>query len=213
MTSLSRTRIMIVDDHPPIIQALSAFLKTEPEFDVVAVAKTADEARLLSGKEEINLVIMDIRLRPGSGIDLTKELVSRFDDLAVLMYSGESNVELVRRAIDAGARGYLLKGADMETIKLGIRIVKAGGVYLDPELPERPKPRFRGETLTPAEERVMRLYGQWKTNEQVADELRLSPATVRTHRNNIMYKLDLSNTTELLREAIRRHGNLDDYEG
>lgn len=204
---------MIVDDHPPIIQALSAFLKTEPEFDVVAVAKTADEARLLSGKEEINLVIMDIRLRPGSGIDLTKELVSRFDDLAVLMYSGESNVELVRRAIDAGARGYLLKGADMETIKLGIRIVKAGGVYLDPELPERPKPRFRGETLTPAEERVMRLYGQWKTNEQVADELRLSPATVRTHRNNIMYKLDLSNTTELLREAIRRHGNLDDYEG
>lgn len=204
---------MIVDDHPPIIQALSAFLKTEPEFDVVAVAKTADEARLLSGKEEINLVIMDIRLRPGSGIDLTKELVSRFDDLAVLMYSGESNVELVRRAIDAGARGYLLKGADMETIKLGIRIVKAGGVYLDPELPERPKPRFRGETLTPAEERVMRLYGQWKTNEQVADELRLSPATVRTHRNNIMYKLDLSNTTELLREAIRRYGNSDDYEG
>ena len=202
-----------MDDHPPIIQALSAFLKTEPEFDVVAVAKTADEARLLSGKEEINLVIMDIRLRPGSGIDLTKELVSRFDDLAVLMYSGESNVELVRRAIDAGARGYLLKGADMETIKLGIRIAKAGGVYLDPELPERPKPRFRGETLTPAEERVMRLYGQWKTNEQVADELRLSPATVRTHRNNIMYKLDLSNTTELLREAIRRHGNLDDYEG
>jgi len=204
---------MIVDDHPPIIQALSAFLKIEPEFDVVAVAKTADEARLLSEKEEINLVIMDIRLRPGSGIDLTKELVSRFDDLAVLMYSGESNVELVRRAIDAGARGYLLKGADMETIKLGIRIVKAGGVYLDPELPERPKPRFRGETLTPAEERVMRLYGQWKTNEQVADELRLSPATVRTHRNNIMYKLDLSNTTELLREAIRRYGNSDDYEG
>ena len=210
MLNTQLVKIMIVDDHPPIIHSLCDFLQTVPNFEAVASAKTAEEARVLMKNSDIDLVIMDVRLKSGNGIDLTIEFNDCYPDLAILIYSGESNVELVRRAKDAGARGYLLKGADLHVIKQAIDIAMSGGFYMDPDLPERPKPRLRGETLTPREEEVMRLFGQWMTTEGISEKLKLKLSTVKTHRNNIMWKLGLNNTPELYKAAVERYGNLDD---
>lgn len=201
---------MIVDDHPAIIQALSDFLNMVPAFEVVAVAKTSKEARLLAQSSAIDLVIMDIRLPDGNGINLTAEFGACYPDLAILAYSGETNVEIVRQARDAGARGYLLKGAELARIKQAIDIVMAGGIYLDRDLPEKPKPSLQGEKLTRSEEAVMRLFAQWMTNKEISQQRGIKLSTVKTHRNNIMWKLGLNNTPQLYREAIRRYGNPDD---
>ena len=212
MTRTSLIKILIVDDHPPILRGLCEFLKTVPTIQMVATAKNAEEARSYMSPE-IDLVIMDIRLGPGlNGIDLTAEFNAQFEDLAILIYSADSNVDLVRRARGAGARGYLLKGTEIEKIKTAIEIVMAGGSYLDPALPEIPKPKPHGETLTKREDEVMRLYAKWMTTEQISKELELKLSGAKAHRNNIMWKLGLYNTTELLREAIRRYGNPDDQE-
>jgi DNA-binding NarL/FixJ family response regulator len=118
-------------------------------------------------------------------------------------------VEVVRLAKEAGARGYVLKTSDDPVIKEAIEIVMAGGIYMDRDLPEVPKPRPGEETLTPKEEKVFRLLGRWMTREQIAEELKIKLATVNCHCNHISEKLDLKGNTALLREAIRRYGNPD----
>lgn len=200
---------MIIEDHPAVIHGLCVFLDTVSKFEVVGVAKNIEEARRFMQNNIVDLVIMDIRLGAGNGIDLTEELSTLYPDLAVLIYSGQSDVELVRRARNAGARGYLLKGADIQVINQAIEIIMAGGIYLDPDLPEKPKPILPGEKLTPSEEVVMRLFAQWMTNQEICQQLKIKLSTVKTHRNNIMWKLGINNTPELYREAIRRYGNPD----
>ena len=209
MPNTQLVQVMIVEDHPAVIHGLCGYLDTVSKFEVVGVAKNVEEARRLLQNNIVDLVIMDIRLETGNGIDLTEEFSNLYPDLAILIYSGQSDVELVRRARNAGARGYLLKGADIQVINQAIEIIMAGGIYIDPDLPEKPKQILPGETLTPSEEIVMRLFAQWMTNQEVCQQLKIKLSTVKTHRNNIMWKLGISNTPELYREAIRRYGNPD----
>lgn len=212
MSTESPVRIMVVDDLPIVIHGLSQFLETVSRFKVVATAGNADEAREQAKSLEIDLVIMDIRLQsPTNGIDLTAEFSAGTQNLAILIFSDEKYVEFVRRALRAGARGYLLKGADIGKIRSAIDIVMDGGIYLDGKLPERPVPEL--DPLTPAEEKVLQLVAEWKTTKQIAFELKLAESTVKTHKRNIMSKLYLSGSHELEREAIRRYGNPDDRGG
>jgi DNA-binding NarL/FixJ family response regulator len=209
MPNTQLVQIMIVEDHPAVIHGLCGFLDTVSKFKVVGMAKSIEEARCFMQNNIVDLVIMDIRLEAGNGIDLTEEFSNLYPDLAILIYSGQSDVELVRRARNAGARGYLLKGADIQVIHQAIEIIMAGGIYLDPDLPEKPKPILPGEKLTPSEEIVMRLFAQWMTNQEICLQLKIKLSTAKTHRNNIMWKLGINNTPELYREAIRRYGNPD----
>ena len=214
MSTLPLTKIMIVEDHPLIIKGLRDLLEIEPTFKVIAAAGTPEEARLFMLNNDADLVIMDIRLRHNdvtdSGIELTKELIASYPDLFVLIYSDYDNVEFVRRAIEAGARGYLVKGSDVPVIRSAIDSVMAGSIYFDPNLPEKPKRVPQGQDLTKKEKEVLKLIAKWKNNEQIAEELGIKKVTVSTFRYNIMWKLGLSNSTEVLQEAIRRYGDLDD---
>lgn len=210
MPNAKLAHIMIVDDHPPIIQALYDCLETVPMFKVAAAARTAAEARSLIQNNKVDLVIMDIRLPDGNGIDLTTEFAASHPDLAVLIYSSVSNVEILKQARNAGVRGYLLKGAELRKVTLAVEVVLDGGVYLDGDLPKRPVPEREGEKLTPAEDRVLRRFARWMTTKEVSEDLGLKLAGARAHRNNIMWKLGLYNTPQLYREAIKRYGNPDD---
>lgn len=216
MINTQPIKIAIVEDHPPIIQALRDYLNTVPRFKLAGTAKNIEEARVVMGSNEVDVVIMDIRLPDeggtrthDGGIALTDEFSELYPDLAILVYTGETHVETVRLSITAGARGYLLKTSDIPVIEEAIGIVMAGGIYMDRDLPEVPKPRFGGETLTRKEEQVLRLFGRWMKREQIAQELGITLATVNCHCNRIGWKLNLSGNTEFLREAIRRYGNPD----
>lgn len=209
MSTESIVKIMIVEDQPIVIHGLCQFLDIVPAFKVVATAKNTDEARRHVQNLGIDLVIMDIRLQSDiDGIDLTAEFRTQFENLIVLIYSDEKYVEFVRRALRAGARGYLLKGSGIEKIKSAIDTVMDGSIYLDGGLPVRPDPEV--DPLTAREEEILRLVAKWKTTKQIAYELKLADATVKSHKQNIMAKLYLSGLNELEREAIRRYGNPDD---
>jgi DNA-binding NarL/FixJ family response regulator len=209
MPNTEFANILIVDDHPPIIDSLSNCLKTVPTFKVLAAATTGSEARELIQNNKIDLVIMYIRLPDENGINLTLEFIASDPSLAVLIYSSESNVEILKQARNAGVRGYLLKGAELRKVTLAVEIILDGGIYLDRALP-KPVPIPNGEKLTPSEKKVMRRFARWMTTKEVSEDLGLKLAGARAHRNNIMWKLGLYNTPQLYREAIKRYGNPDD---
>jgi len=229
MTDSQPYRVVLIDDHPAIIEALRAFLETVLEFKVVGTAKNIQEAKsVIRNSEspllneiyrvnEIDLVIVDIRLPDADGkmihdggINLTTEFSERYPDMAILIYSADAKLEPVRRALAAGASGYLLKGTDIPVIKQAIAVVMAGGTYLDPGLPGRLKRPLKGETLTRKEEEIMHLFSQWKTRKEIAHILQMATVTVNAHCINISSKLGLRSPIEFYREAIRRYGNPDD---
>lgn len=155
MSSREPINIMIVDGHSAIIHALTDFLKTVPTFNVVAGVKTLAEARHVAQCNTLHLVTIDIRLPDGNGINLAMELGTSHPDLATLAYTSDDKVETVKQARNAGVRGYVLKGAELQRLTLAIEVVLAGGIYLDPDLPKKPMPE--GEKLTPTEDKVMAL--------------------------------------------------------
>lgn len=204
-------KIMIVDDHDCIIQALSASLGAVEEYKVVATAQYAEEARQRICNE-IDLVIMDIRLppRPGTkvqhdcGIGLADEFQKKYPGLEILIFSGEDNVELVQRARSAGAEGYLLKSNTFR-IKEAIRSLRAGRGYTDPDLPKIPR-RNPIEELTDREKDILRHMAQIKPRKQIARDLKIELVTVNCHIKNIKAKLNINSTEELIKRAIEYYG-------
>ncbi len=209
MLNKSRTRIMIVEDHPAMICGLCRILEDKQAYKIVATAQNPEEARRRVKNTKIDLVIMDIRLKSEvDGIDLTAELHTNLADLRVLIYTDEKYVEFVRRALRTGARGYLLKDSGIVKIRRAVDTVRDGSIFLDEDLPELPGPEL--DPLTEAEERVLRRVAQWQTTKQIAYELEIRVPTVKSHKKNIISKLGLRGSHELEREAIRRYGNPDD---
>lgn len=210
MISTVRVNTMIVEDHDLMAFGICEFLETIPIVQVVAKARNADEAQIAARSKKIDLVIMDIRLGTGlNGISLAAELMKGYPDLAILIYSSDSNEELVRRANDAGVRGYVPKGAGIEKFKKAIKIIIAGGSYIDPSLP---KPQREIEPLTPREEEVLKLIAEDKDNDEIGQLLGIKPVGVRAHRANIMAKRDINNAVELYRYAKKIFPNLDNPE-
>lgn len=207
MMSTVRASTMIVEDHDLMAFGICEFLETIPIIQVVAKARNADEAKIAASSKKIDLAIMDIRLGVGlNGISLSSELMEKYPDLAILIYSSDSNAELVRRANDAGVRGYVPKGAGIEKFKKAIEIIIAGGSYFDPNLP---KPQREIELLTPREEEVLKLIAEDKDNDEIGQLLGIKPVGVRAHRANVMSKRDINNAVELYRYAKKLFPNLD----
>jgi DNA-binding NarL/FixJ family response regulator len=202
---------MIVEDHPLLVKGLSNALQAEPTFNVVAAAGTLAEARDLVRRNDLHLVIIDLSLIDGNGINLAREFGTLYPDLPLLIYTNDEDPRHVTEARNAGVRGYLLKRTEFEKLILAIEVVLAGGFYLDRNLPKKkviePLP---APELTATEDKVMRRFARWMTNKEISEELKIKLVTVRSHRTNIMWKLGLYNTPQLYREAIRRHGNPDD---
>ncbi|WP_176754616.1 response regulator transcription factor [Nitrosospira sp. Nl5] len=202
---------MIVDDHPVLIKGLSDALQAEPTFNIVAAAGTLAEARDFAQCNALHLVIIDLFLPDGNGINLAMEFGTLYPDLPLLIYTSDNDPRHVTEARNIGVRGYLLKGTELAKLILAIEVVLAGGFYLDRNLPKikviNPLPASK---LTPSEEKVMRRFARWMTTREVSEDLGLKLPGVRAHRNNIMWKLDLKNTPQLYREAIKRYGNPDD---
>lgn len=207
-THPQQIQTLIVDDHPCTSRGLTVlFSEFVPAIQVVATAKNADDARRVLKNQQVDLVIMDIRLgsRP-NGLDLTAEIQSAFPNLLVLICSLDKNPYLVKRAIEAGARGYVLKDASGEQYKNAIDTITAGGTYLGPPLPPRDI-----EKLTGREEEAMKYLAKDWSDEDIAKKLAIEETTVRTHCTNIMSKLGLRNRKELVAEAKRRYPpDLDD---
>lgn len=200
-------RLLIVDDHPLVRDGLRLRLASLPGVVSVCEAGNADEAWAhmapAAPAEAPNLVLMDVGMKDISGIDLTAALLARHPALRVLMLSMYDNPEYVQRALQAGARGYVLKDAPANDIVSAIQTVAEGGTYLSPAVAGR---LFRGQAprpvLTPREAEILAALGRGHSSKQIARDLDLSVRTVETHRQSIKRKLGIEGQAELIKYAV-----------
>jgi DNA-binding NarL/FixJ family response regulator len=203
-TKQGPVHIMLVDDHPLVRDGLRARLEAVPHFRVVAEAGSGAEALRLLGGARVDLVLMDITMRDGSGIEATAQLSRSHPDIAVLMLSMHDKLEYVSQAMQAGARGYVLKDAPGKDIVLAIDTVMAGGIYYSaPVARQLARPAMPDNQLTSREQEVLRHIANGESNKQIARGLDLSVRTVETHRLNIKRKLGIEGQAELIKFAVQ----------
>jgi DNA-binding NarL/FixJ family response regulator len=199
-------RCVIADDHPAIIDAVSRYLADVDDVEIVASAQNGEQALLLIEEHVPDVAVVDIRMPGLGGIDIARKLSTEGSKTAVILYTGHAERALLLEALDAGARGFLVKEAPLDDLARAIRTVCGGGTYVDPALAgllAGPQAAERLPTVTRREREVLRLLADGMRNEQVAQELSISPLTVRTHVKNAMQKLEADTRTEAVAKALR----------
>jgi len=216
---VAKQRILLVDDHEIVRLGLKALLERHPTFEVVAEAGTAREA--VESVEAFNpdIVVMDIRLPGGSGIEACEEISERFPNSKVIMLTSYAEDEMLFSAIRAGAAGYVLKQIGGEDLVRAIEAVGRGEALLDPAVTQRIFQEVRKaakeeeasafSTLTQQEKHVLLLVSEGRTNREIAKALFLGEGTVRNYVSSILSKLGVSNRAEAAAFAVEH--NLRDY--
>lgn len=214
-------RIVLADDHVMIRQAIARALADVDGFNVVGQASTAEESVEMVAQVAPDVVLMDIGMPGMGGLAATEIICKKYPQVAVLMLTIHDREDYFFKALNAGASGYILKGAEMDELVDAIRAVARGGTYIFPAL--IPKlvtdyvQRARSSTvegrkrreLTPREQQVLQLIAEGHTTTEIAQTLTISPHTVRRHRDHIMAKLNLHSKADLIRFAIQK-GLLDE---
>lgn len=214
--SSETVRIMIVDDHAVVRLGLSNLLARQAGWDVVAEAETVVDAIRLANEYQPDVIVMDIRLSDGSGINACRTIVKNQPQTKVIMLTSFAEDSLLFDAISAGAVGYVLKQVGNDDLVRAIQTVARGDALLDPSVTTQVLAKLRDATrseaftdLTDQEIRVLALITEGKTNKEIASSLFLGEGTVRNYVSNILDKLGLSNRAEATAYAVRH--NLDDY--
>jgi DNA-binding NarL/FixJ family response regulator len=206
-SSATVIRLMLVDDHPLVRDGLRSRLGAVPGFEVVGEAGGAEEALAQMALMHPQLVLMDVGMKDVNGIDLTVMLLEREPELQVLMLSMYDNPEYVQRALQAGARGYVLKDAPASEIIAAIEAVAAGGTFLSPGVSKR---LFRNQAPRPVlssrESQVLSALARGLSSKQIAREMDVSVRTVEAHRQSIKRKLVLGGQAELIKYAVEHAG-------
>ncbi|MEO6206762.1 MAG: response regulator transcription factor [Candidatus Limnocylindrales bacterium] len=194
-------RMLVVDDHEVVRQGLVALLGRREGFQVVAEAGTVAEAIEATRRFEPDIVVMDVRLPDGSGVEACREIRSEFPSTRVVMLTSYPDEEAVLSAIVAGASGYLLKQVRARDLITALETVGRGGSLLDPAVTEKVLERIRriatgGQSdelaaLTAQERRILLLVAEGKTNKEIATEIFLSDKTVKNYVSSILSKLNL----------------------
>ena len=196
--------VLLVDDHSLVRRGFRRMLEDESDMQVVGEAGTGEESVKLAKKLRPQVVVMDCALPGMNGLDATRQIIEESPDTAVLMLSMHSEGTWVRQAIDAGAKGYVLKNAlDLE-LGAAIRKVAAGETVFDPQVEQRSVLKGeRNAALTQRELEVLQMIVDGKSNKEIATALDLSANTIAVHRANIMNSLGIHKTAELVVYAIR----------
>ena len=197
-------RILIVDDHFMVRMGLSASLQVEHDMEVLAEVGSGESAIEAYRKHGPLLVIMDVRLPGMSGTEATAAILSEFPDARILMLSTHSGEEEIYRALQAGARGYVLKSVVREDLLRAIREVWEGRQYLDPAVAALLAQRGSHRSLTTRELEVLRLVAKGFGNKEVAAALNIAEVTVKLHVSHVFEKLNVKDRTEAATAALQR---------
>ncbi len=212
---MAKVRILLADDHTLMRQGLRKILEACPDWEVVAEASTGREAVREALSAEPDVAILDIGMPLLNGIEATRQILRRLPHARVLILSMHADEAYIIRALQAGARGYLLKdSADTDLIR-GVTAIAAGKSFFSPAVASVMLDDYvrrmaqngisdRFESLSEREREIFQLVAEGHSNKEVADLLSVSPATVETHRAHIFQKLDVHNTAELVLYAVRR---------
>jgi DNA-binding NarL/FixJ family response regulator len=198
-------RLVFIEDHPALREGLVLLLGREG-CDVVGAAGTAEEGYDLVRTLDPDVALVDIRLGPDDGIDLTRRLLREDPERRIMLYTGSAEEDLLFSGLDSGARGYALKDGSPRELVEALEVVAEGGTYVDPRL--RPallsrRSTERLPTLSNREREVLDLLAQGLTGEAVAERLVLSAETVKTHIRNAMTKLEAHTRVHAIAIALR----------
>ena len=205
-------RLLIVDNHTLFRQGLVSLLQSEPGMDVIGEAGSGEEALLLFPQLQPDVVLMDVKMPGIGGVEATRRLVEAKPETRILMLTVSEEEESLIAAIEAGARGYILKNADADELLDAIRQVNAGEATLSPAMTLRLFETLRsGGTpipvsdlpLTTREQDVFHLLAQGASNREIGETLMITENTVKTHVRNILEKLELRNRGEVAAFARR----------
>ncbi len=204
-------RIVVVDDHEIVRQGLKTLLEAEEDFSVVGEAGSVAEAVRRVGYESPDVVVMDVRLPDGSGVEACREIRSRWPGVKVLMLTSYADEEALMAAIVAGASGYVLKRIDSHDLVNNLRKVAAGESLLDGEMTDRLFRKLRGDEpddpllarLTPQERKILDHIAEGLTNREISEQMFLAEKTVKNYVSNLLAKLEMSRRSEAAAYAAR----------
>lgn len=209
----SKARVLLVDDHPIVRQGMAQLINRERDLSVCGEANTAHEALSLLNTLKPDVAVIDVSLEDRNGIDLLKDIKTRFPKLPVLMLSMHHESLYAERALHAGAKGYIMKQEAPDRVLTAIRTILTGEVYVSEKMAARMlrtladtrsgDQRSPIERLSDRELEVFRLIGKGFSTSEIAEQLFLSAKTVETHREHIKGKLQLAKKGELLRYAVQ----------
>jgi two-component system response regulator NreC len=212
---VSKTRILVADDHGVVRKGLRLQLEQNDQFEVVGEAADGREAVRLAEKLSPNVVIMDIAMPSLNGIEATAQIVKQNPGVGVVILSMHSDESYLVRALTAGAKGYLLKETADADLQRAVQAVAQGKPFFSPTIAKVLLEDYvrqlqqRGmqdsyDLLTDREKEILQLLAEGKSNKEVATILNVSPYTVETHRTHIMQKLDLHSAAEIVLYAVRK---------
>lgn len=205
--------IYIVDDHKIFRDGVISLINYEEDMKIIGSAGSLEEFMSDILKHDPHIILMDISLKDGEGTDAVIWLKEKKPDAKVLILSMHRDEKYVKKVIDSGANGYLLKDAGTEEMIKAIKTVHSGHPFYSPEIMNTmvqqlvtgnsPKKELAGEKLTRRELEVLKLIAEEQSNQEIADLLFISIRTVNTHRTNLLNKLEVKNTAGLVRYAIK----------
>jgi len=212
---VAKLRLLIGDDHTLVRQGLRKILEERPDWDVVAEVGDGRDAIRRAAALKPDVAILDVGMPLLNGIDATQQIVRKAPETKVLILSMHSDEAYVTRALQAGAKGYMLKDSAGKDLLKGVAAVAAGQSFFSPAVARLMLDDYvrrvagtgvadRYESLSEREREIFQLIAEGRTNKEVAELLTISPATVETHRAHILQKLDIHNTAELVLYAVRR---------
>jgi DNA-binding NarL/FixJ family response regulator len=203
---MKEIRLIVADDHPAMLTAVTEALG-HGGHTVVGEARDGEEALAKIEARRPSVAIVDVRMPRMSGIELARRTTAAAPETAVILYTAYGDRALLTEALDAGARGFLLKEGPLTDLARAVRVVAQGGTYVDSVLAgvlAGPDATDRMPGVTKREREILRLLADGMRNEQVARRLSISPLTVRTHVKKAMDKLDADTRTQAVANALRQ---------
>jgi len=202
----ARIRILVADDHPVVRDGLVAMLSTQSDFDVVGEAATGREAVEQVGMLRPDVMLLDLEMPEMDGVEVLHSLRQESREVRVIVFTAFDTDERIMAAVQAGAQGYLLKGAPREELFRAVRVVHAGGSTLQPVIASKLMRQVSEDfdPLTPRELEVLSLVAQGLQNKEIAAELAITVRTVKFYVSSILGKLRAGNRTEAVAIAAQK---------
>ncbi len=210
---MDRIRVMLVDDHPVVREGLMAMIETQPDMEVVGEAGDGQEAVRLVKQLHPDVVLMDLQMPKMGGVEAIQQIRKENERAEVIILTTYDSDEHIFSGIEAGARGYLLKGASRDDLFKAIRAASRGESLLEPAVASRLVERFTqlsrkgpaDDNLSERELEVLKLMARGYRNKEIARELVITEKTAKAHVSNILSKLSVSDRTEAVTIALKRH--------
>jgi DNA-binding NarL/FixJ family response regulator len=201
-------KLFIIDDHQLIIEGIHSLLEAEKDIEWLGSAKQPDELISFLKNKKPDVLLMDINLPQKSGLDLCKEIKLKYPDIRIIALSTSDQPSIIRRMIDNGASGYLLKDASKSEILEAIHSVVKGKIFVNFSVAQVLKNTVPNETLpllTRREKEVLEFIADGLTNQEIADKLFLDVTTINSHRKNMLTKYNVKNTAALVKLALNNN--------